>query len=198
MDSQIISLNEELKDMREKYNELRKGNTSKNHLNDDTPMCERHEVNSIKSEDYQNQNSHDSSSRQSLHNPNDSEKLLTELNNDVRNDLEDFKRRICSHGTNSLETICNAIEKLQCFYHRKSKTMKQNEKNFQTIFKNMERKMDEWEKSQNISLEHTDRTDPPPPQAHTEHVNAVFTGSGKSDDSLKIQKDHNLLSSLKY
>ncbi|GJV62540.1 hypothetical protein Tco_1473368 [Tanacetum coccineum] len=74
VDSQIISLNEELQDMREKYNELRKGNTSKNNLNDDTPMCERHEVNSIQSEDYQNQNSHDSASRQSLHDPNDSEK----------------------------------------------------------------------------------------------------------------------------
>ncbi|GJS96559.1 reverse transcriptase domain-containing protein [Tanacetum coccineum] len=74
VDSQIISLNEELQDMREKYNELRKRNTSKNNLNDDTPMCERHEVNSIQSEDYQNQNSHDSSSRQSLHDPNDSEK----------------------------------------------------------------------------------------------------------------------------
>ncbi|GJW01411.1 hypothetical protein Tco_1556662 [Tanacetum coccineum] len=49
--------------------------------------------------------------------------------------------------------------------------------------------MDEWSKSQNISLEQIDRTDPPPPQAHTEHVNAVFTGSKKSDDSLKIQKD---------
>ncbi|GJT97420.1 hypothetical protein Tco_1092938 [Tanacetum coccineum] len=67
--------------------------------------------------------------------------------------------------------------------------MKQNERNFQTIFKNMEIKIDEWEKSQNLSLEQTNRTDPPPPQAQTEHVNAVFTGSGKSDDSLKIQKD---------
>ncbi|GJY55893.1 reverse transcriptase domain-containing protein [Tanacetum coccineum] len=57
MYSQIISLNEELQDIRNKYNELREGNTSKNHLNDDTPMCERHEVNSIQSEGYQNQNS---------------------------------------------------------------------------------------------------------------------------------------------
>ncbi|GKB97637.1 reverse transcriptase domain-containing protein, partial [Tanacetum coccineum] len=47
LDSQIISLNEELQDMREKYNELRKGNASKN---DDTPMCERHEANYIQSE----------------------------------------------------------------------------------------------------------------------------------------------------
>ncbi|GJT94881.1 reverse transcriptase domain-containing protein [Tanacetum coccineum] len=39
------------------------------------------------------QNSHDSFSHQSLHDPNDSKKSLTELNNDVRNDLEDFKRR---------------------------------------------------------------------------------------------------------
>nr|GEX32994.1 hypothetical protein [Tanacetum cinerariifolium] len=66
--------------------------------------------------------------------------------------------------------------------------MKQNEKNFQTKIKNMERKIDEWSKSQNVSLKQTDRTEPPPPpQAHTEHVNAVFTESGKYDDSLKIQ-----------
>ncbi|GKB12199.1 hypothetical protein Tco_0846122 [Tanacetum coccineum] len=67
--------------------------------------------------------------------------------------------------------------------------MKQIEKNCQTIYKNMERKIDEWSKSQNISSEQTDRTDLPPPQAHTEQVNAVFIRSGKSDDSLKIQKD---------
>ncbi|GKD18922.1 hypothetical protein Tco_1208080, partial [Tanacetum coccineum] len=89
MDSKIISLNEELQDMREKYNELREGNASKN---DDTPICERHEVNDIKSEGYQNQDSHNLFSHQSLHDPNDSEKSLTELNNDVKNDLEDFKR----------------------------------------------------------------------------------------------------------
>ncbi|GKE23609.1 hypothetical protein Tco_1435121 [Tanacetum coccineum] len=50
--------------------------------------------------------------------------------------------------------------------------------------------MDEWEKSQNMSLEKTDRTNPPPPpQAHAEHVNAVFTGSRKSNYALKILKD---------
>ncbi|GJW07275.1 reverse transcriptase domain-containing protein [Tanacetum coccineum] len=91
MDSQIISLNEEFQDMREKYNEPRNGNASKNHLNDDMPMCERHEANYIQSEDYQNRNSYDSFSHQSLHGPNDSEKSLTELNNDVKNNLEDFK-----------------------------------------------------------------------------------------------------------
>ncbi|GKE46020.1 hypothetical protein Tco_1473304 [Tanacetum coccineum] len=52
----------------------------------------------------------------------------------------------------------------------------------------MERKIDESEKSQNVCSQ-TDRTDPPPPQAHTKQVNVVFTGSGKSDDSPKIQKD---------
>ncbi|GKD36420.1 hypothetical protein Tco_1251929 [Tanacetum coccineum] len=67
--------------------------------------------------------------------------------------------------------------------------MKKSEKNFQTKIKNMERKLDEWSKSQNVSSEQTDRTDPPPPPAQTEQVNAVFTGSGKSDDSLKTQKD---------
>nr|GEW47697.1 reverse transcriptase domain-containing protein [Tanacetum cinerariifolium] len=52
----------------------------------------------------------------------------------------------------------------------------------------MERKIDEWEKSQNISSKQTDKTDPPPPmQAHTEQVNVVFTRSGKSNDSMKIQ-----------
>ncbi|GJW60613.1 hypothetical protein Tco_0109948 [Tanacetum coccineum] len=53
----------------------------------------------------------------------------------------------------------------------------------------MEIKIDEWEKSQNLSLEQTNRTDPPPPQAQTEHVNVVFTRSEKSDDSPKTQKD---------
>ncbi|GJW75122.1 hypothetical protein Tco_0134492 [Tanacetum coccineum] len=161
MDSQIISLNEELQDIRNKYNELRQGNASKNHLNDDTPMCERHEANYIQSEGNKDRNSHDLFSRKSHHDPNDSEKSLTELNNDVK-----------------------MISKIS-----KDVSMNQNEKNFQTIFKNMERKMDEWEKSQNISPEHTNRTGPPPPQAHTEHVNTVFIESGKSDDSSKIQKD---------
>ncbi|GKA04758.1 uncharacterized mitochondrial protein-like protein [Tanacetum coccineum] len=68
--------------------------------------------------------------------------------------------------------------------------MKQKEKNFQTKIKNMERKIDEWLKSQNVSSEQTDRAEPlPPPQAQTEQVNVVFTRSGKSDDSPKIQKD---------
>ncbi|GKB57934.1 hypothetical protein Tco_0914120 [Tanacetum coccineum] len=229
MDYQIISLNEELQDMREKYNELRNGNASKNHLNDDTPMCERHEANYIQSEDYQNRNSYDSFSHQSLHDPNDSEKSLTELNNDVRNDLEDFKRRIRSMRTVHWKLYDSDDRKTTGVLPNKkskpinqepqSKTdfkklmtkfldgqrvtnmffknnvndmilkMKQNEKNFQTKIKNMERKIDEWEKSQNLSLEQTNRTDPPPPQDQTEHVNAVFTGSGKSDDSSKIQKD---------
>ncbi|GJZ68592.1 reverse transcriptase domain-containing protein [Tanacetum coccineum] len=57
-------------------------------------------------------------------------------------------------------------------------------------------KIDEWSKSQNVSFEQTDRTDPPPPPAQTEQVNIVFTGSGKSDDSPKIQKIHHLLLSL--
>ncbi|GKD00379.1 hypothetical protein Tco_1170653 [Tanacetum coccineum] len=50
--------------------------------------------------------------------------------------------------------------------------------------------MDEWSKSQNISSEQTDRTEPqPPPQAHTEQLNVVFTGSEKSDDPSKTKKD---------
>nr|GEZ76238.1 reverse transcriptase domain-containing protein [Tanacetum cinerariifolium] len=68
--------------------------------------------------------------------------------------------------------------------------MKQNEKKCQTIFKNIERKIDEWSKFQNVSLEQTDMTYPPHPQAHAEQVNAIFTESEKSDDSSKIQKDH--------
>ncbi|GJU70959.1 FAR1-related sequence 5-like protein [Tanacetum coccineum] len=98
MDSQIISLNEELEDMREKNNEHRNGNASKNNMNDDTPMCECHEANYIQSEGYHNRNSYDSFSHQSLHD-HDSEKSLTELNNGVKNDLEDFKRCIRSMRT---------------------------------------------------------------------------------------------------
>ncbi|GJY92822.1 hypothetical protein Tco_0508604 [Tanacetum coccineum] len=229
MDSQIISLNEELQDIRNKYNELKEGNASKNNMNDDTPMCERHEVSYIQSEGYQNRNSYDSFSHQSLHDPNDSEKSLTELNNDVRNDLEDFKRRIRSMRTihwklydsddrkttgvlpnkkskpiNQEPQSKTDFEKLMTkfldgqrvtnmFFKNNVNDMilkiKQNEKNFKTKIKNMKRKIDEWSKSQNVSSKKIDRTDPPPPQAHTEHVNAVFTGSGKSDYSPKNLKD---------
>ncbi|GJX05907.1 hypothetical protein Tco_0193839 [Tanacetum coccineum] len=202
---------------------------SKNHINDDTPMCERHEANYIQSGGYHNRNSHDLFSRKSHHDPNDSEKSLTELNNDVKNDLEDFKRCIRSMRTvhwklfarddgkttgvlpnkkskpvnqepqsktdleKSINKFLDGQRVTNMFFKNNVNDMilklKQNEKNFQTKIKNMERKIDEWSKSQNVSSEHTDRTDPPPPQAHTEQVNAVFTGSGKSNDHPKIQKD---------
>ncbi|GJW35318.1 hypothetical protein Tco_0058238 [Tanacetum coccineum] len=192
-------------------------------------MCEHHEANYIQSEGYQNRNSHDLFSRQSHYDRNDFEKSLTELNNDVKNDLEDFKRRIRSMRTvhwklfarddgkttgvllNKESKIVNQepqsktdFKKLMTKFLDDQRVsnmfvknnvndmilkMKQNEKNFQTKIKNMERKIDEWLKSQNVSSEQTDRTDPPPPQTHTEQVNAVFTRSGKSDDSPKIQKD---------
>ncbi|GJS08605.1 reverse transcriptase domain-containing protein [Tanacetum coccineum] len=93
VDSQIISLNEELQDICNKYNELREGNASTNLMNNDTPMCERRY---IQYEGNKNRNSQDSYSYQSHYDPNDSEKSLTELNKDVRNDLEDFKR--CVHS----------------------------------------------------------------------------------------------------
>ncbi|GJY85358.1 hypothetical protein Tco_0499384 [Tanacetum coccineum] len=180
-------------------------------MNDNTPMRECHEANYIQLEGYQNQDSHNSYSRQSYHDLNDSEKSLTDLNNDVKNDLEDFKRCIRSKRTvqnklfdrddQSKTDLEKSITKFldgQRFSNMFVKNnindiiikIKQNEKNCQTIYKNMERKIDEWSKSQNVSSEQTDRTNPPPPsQAQTEHVNAVFTGSGKSDDSSKIQKD---------
>ncbi|GJY60283.1 reverse transcriptase domain-containing protein [Tanacetum coccineum] len=163
MDSQIISLNEELQDIRNKYNELREGNASTNHMNDDTPMCERHEVNYIQSEEYENRISHNSFPRQSHYDPNDFEKSLTELNKDVRNDLKDFKRCI-----RSMRTVYWKL------YAGRSK-------------------INEWEKSQNISSEQIERTDPPPPQAHTEQVNDCrFNwggGGGEKYDDLQNQKD---------
>ncbi|GKD35202.1 reverse transcriptase domain-containing protein [Tanacetum coccineum] len=211
MDSQIIRLNEELQDIRNKYNELKEGNASKNRMKDDTSMCERHEVNSIQSEDYQNQDSNDSYFRQSYHDRNDSEKSLTELNNDMRNDLEDFKRRIRSMRTvhdklfdrddqykiyleKSITKFLEGQRVTNMFFKNNVNDMilkmKQNKKNFQTKIKNMERRIDEWSKSQNVSSKQANWTEPPPPpQAHTEHVNAVFTGSEKSDDPLKTQKD---------
>ncbi|GJS08620.1 reverse transcriptase domain-containing protein, partial [Tanacetum coccineum] len=129
MDSQIISLNEELQDIRNKYNELRNGNASKNHMNDDTPICECHEANYIQSEDYQNLDSHNSFSRQSHYDPNDSEKSLTVLNNDVRNDLKDFKRRIRSmrivhwklHNNNDGKTVITIHP-----YNTRSRGMKES------------------------------------------------------------------------
>ncbi|GJV86513.1 reverse transcriptase domain-containing protein [Tanacetum coccineum] len=200
MDSQIISLNEELQDIRNKYNELREGNASKIHLNDDTPMCERHKANYIQSKGNKDRNSHDLFSHQSLHDPNDFEKSLTELNNDVTNDLEYFKRCILSMRTvhwklydrddhktigvllnkkfetinqepqsktyfeNSITNFLDGQRVTSMFFKNNINDMilqmKQNEKNFQTIFKNMERKIDEWENSQNISSEQTNWTGP--------------------------------------
>ncbi|GKC95724.1 reverse transcriptase domain-containing protein, partial [Tanacetum coccineum] len=100
---QFTSLKEELQDMRKKYDDLRYYHEFKNHINDDTPTCERHEVNYIQSEGYQNRDSNDSNSLQShseqLQSKNDPEKSLTGLNNDVRNDLEDFKSCIHSMRT---------------------------------------------------------------------------------------------------
>nr|GEW23414.1 hypothetical protein [Tanacetum cinerariifolium] len=156
------------------------------------------------------ENSHDSYSHQSHHDPNDSENSLTELNNDVRNDLEDFKRCIRSMRTvndklfdkddqsktdleNSITKFLDGQRVANMFFKNNVNDMiirmKQSEKNYHTIYKNMKRKIDELENTQNISLEQTDRTDPPPPQAQTEHVNVVFTGSEKSDECPKTQKD---------
>nr|GEW01978.1 RNA-directed DNA polymerase, eukaryota [Tanacetum cinerariifolium] len=81
------------------HQDLKDNHASKNRMNVDTSMCERHEVNYIQSGGNLNQNSHDSYSYQSYYDRNDFEKSLTELNNDVRNDLEDFKRHIRSMRT---------------------------------------------------------------------------------------------------
>ncbi|GKC92771.1 hypothetical protein Tco_1158213, partial [Tanacetum coccineum] len=207
MESQFQSLKEEMHEMHKNYNNRGGNQASKN---DDKPMCERHEANYIQSEGNQNRNSHVMFSRQSLHDSNDSEKLLTELNNDVKNDLNDFKRCIYSMRTvhsklyerddqskTDLEKSINKFldgQRVANKYVKKNVNdmiikIKKNDNNFQTKIKNMERKLDEWSKSQNVSSEQTDRTDPPPPQAQTKQVNAVFTRSGKSDDSPKIQKD---------
>nr|GEU98596.1 sec23/sec24 transport family protein [Tanacetum cinerariifolium] len=208
---EFLSLKEEVHEMRKNYNNRGGDHASKN---DDTPMCERHEANYIQYEGYQDKNSHDSCSHQShfeqLQSKIDTEKSLTELNNDVRNDLKDFKSCIRSIRTvrdklfdrddQSKTDLKKSITKF-LYGQRVSNMfvknnindiitkMKQNEKNCQTIYKNMERKIDAWSKSQNVSSEQTDRTDPPPPQAHTKQVNVIFTGCRKSDDSPKTQKD---------
>nr|GEW32019.1 reverse transcriptase domain-containing protein [Tanacetum cinerariifolium] len=106
---------------------------------------------------------------QEHHSKTDFEKLMTKFLDDQRVSNMFFKNN-----------VNNMILKIR-----------KNKKNFQTKIKNMESKIDEWSKSKNISLDKTDRTDSPPPplQAQTEHVNVVFTESGKSNDPLKILKD---------
>ncbi|GKA11693.1 hypothetical protein Tco_0691239 [Tanacetum coccineum] len=96
IESQFQILKEEMHEMHKNYNKRGGNQASKN---DDTPMCERHEANYIQSEGNENRNSHDLFSAQSHHDPNDSEKSLTDLNNDVKNDLEDFKRCVCGIRT---------------------------------------------------------------------------------------------------
>ncbi|GJS88902.1 hypothetical protein Tco_0771538 [Tanacetum coccineum] len=104
MDSQFISLEEEIQDRRNKYYDLRDNHASKKCMNDDTPMCERHEVNYIQSRGYYNRNSHDSYSHQSHYKQpqsnSDSEKTTAELIIGVKNDLEDFKSYIRSKRSN--------------------------------------------------------------------------------------------------
>ncbi|GJV69489.1 reverse transcriptase domain-containing protein [Tanacetum coccineum] len=103
MDSHFQSIKEELQDMRDKYYDLRDNHDSKNHMNDDTPIYERHEANYIQSRGHQNQNSNDSYSHPSHHDRpnsnNDSGKSLTKLINDVKYDLEDFKSYMRSKRT---------------------------------------------------------------------------------------------------
>ncbi|GKA04885.1 hypothetical protein Tco_0684005 [Tanacetum coccineum] len=112
-------------------------------------MYERHEANYIQLEGYQNQNSYDSYSYQSHHDHNDSEKSLTKLNNDVKNDLEYFKRCITSMRTLHDKLFDRDDGKTTgVLPNKKSKTVNQEQQ-----------------------------------------ANVVFTESGKSDDSLKIQKD---------
>ncbi|GKD32316.1 hypothetical protein Tco_1247825 [Tanacetum coccineum] len=140
--------------MRKNYNNRGGDHASKN---DDTPMCEHHEANYIQSEGYQNQNSHDSYSHQSHHDPNDFKKSLTELNNDVKNDLEDFKR--CIHR---MRTVHDKL------FDKDDQSKTDPEKSI-TKFLDGQRVTNMFFKN-NVN-EQTDRTDPPPPQAHPEFPN---------------------------
>ncbi|GKA12080.1 reverse transcriptase domain-containing protein [Tanacetum coccineum] len=146
MDSKFQSLKEEMHEMRKNYNNHGGYYVSKN---DDTPMCERHEANYIQSKDYQNQDSHDSFSHQSLHDPNDSEKWLKELNNEVRNDLEDFKRRIRSMRTVHWKLFARDDGKtIGVLRNKESKTVNQ-EPQFKTDLEKSIKKILGWSKSYN-------------------------------------------------
>ncbi|GJX69329.1 hypothetical protein Tco_0305056 [Tanacetum coccineum] len=162
-------------EMRKNYNNRRGDHASKN---DDTPMCEHHEVNYIQSEGYHSRIPHYSYSHQSHHDLNDSKKSLTELNNDVRNDLEDFKRCIHSMRTDYDKLYDRDDRKTTIVLpNKKSKIVKPQPKT------NLEKSINKFSDSHKV----TSMTDPPPPQDHTEQVNVVFAERGKSDDSLKIQ-----------
>ncbi|GKC57490.1 hypothetical protein Tco_1085088 [Tanacetum coccineum] len=69
IDKAKTCLKEELQDI--KNYELRDDHASKNNMNDDSSMYECLEANYIRSEDYQNQDSYNSFSRQSYYDPND-------------------------------------------------------------------------------------------------------------------------------
>ncbi|GJU23230.1 reverse transcriptase domain-containing protein [Tanacetum coccineum] len=172
IDSKFQSLKEEMNEMRKNYNNRGGDYASKN---DDTPMYERHE------------------------HENCSWKLFARDDGKTTGVLPNKESKTVNQEPQSKidleKSITNFLDgqRVTNMFFKNSVNdmilkMKQNEKNFQTKIKNMERKIDEWSKSQNVSLKQTDRTNPPPPQAQTEHVNAIFTGSGKSDDYPKIQK----------
>ncbi|GKA68198.1 hypothetical protein Tco_0768115 [Tanacetum coccineum] len=140
-------------------------------MNDDTPMCEHHEANYIQSEGNKNQNSQDSYSYQSHYDRNDFEKLLTELNNEVKNDLEDFKRFIRSMRTD--------YDKLYDRDDHKTIRVLPNNK-FKTVNQEPQPKT-------NLEKSNTKFSDSQKVTTQTEQVNAVFIERGKSDDSSKFQ-----------
>ncbi|GJU44185.1 hypothetical protein Tco_1201451 [Tanacetum coccineum] len=128
-------------EMRNNYNNSGGDHASKN---DDTPMCERHEANYIQYEDYQNQDSHHSFSRQSHYDPIDFEKSLTELKNDVRNDLKDFKRRIRSMRTVHWKIYDNDDRKTTgVLPNTKSKTVNQEPQSKTDLEKSMTKFLDD-------------------------------------------------------
>ncbi|GJR76460.1 hypothetical protein Tco_0088825 [Tanacetum coccineum] len=99
-------------------------------MNDDTPMCKRHEVNYTQSGGYQNRNSHDSYSHQphyeQPHSKNDPKKSLTKLINDVKNNLEDFKSCIRSKRTDYENLFDkNFCKPARVLPKKKSKTINQ-------------------------------------------------------------------------
>ncbi|GJV63716.1 reverse transcriptase domain-containing protein [Tanacetum coccineum] len=157
----------------------------------------------------------DSYSPQSLHNPNDSEKSLTELNNDLKNDLEDFKRYIRSMRTvhdkhfttddgkttgvlpqsktdfeKSITKLLDRQRVTNMFFKNNVNDMilkiKQIENNFQTKIKNMQENRC-GRSPQNILFRTTKKDMPSILSLTPSTVNVVFTRSGKSADSSKIQ-----------
>ncbi|GJY36578.1 reverse transcriptase domain-containing protein [Tanacetum coccineum] len=206
IDFELLILRKELKEMQDghRMQDGHKDNhASQIYMKDDTPKCESHEANYVQRY-HRGYHDHEPINLYSYPNHNPNSHYPYPRNQMPRpsryfefteTSTEEMMREWMASQTEANERMKNQEFKSIVGDGIGVLTKKKIKKNDMGLSKdqvmewNMKWKIDEWAKSQNLSSKQTDRTDTLPPHAHTEQVNVVFTGNGKSDDFLEIQID---------